>query len=157
MPNARKLDRFLSMGDICREFSVTSRAIRFYEEMGLLEPQRRGTTRVFTNRERTRLQMILAGKRMRLPIRDIADILALRDPDDGNLAQSRTALEKLNHQRSLLLRERDNLEDAMEAVAQACEVLEKQLRRADAQAGTAAPLSHADAPNRRLSASTGAR
>lgn len=133
MANLRQPERLQAIGEICREFAVTSRAVRFYEEMGLLEPRRKGTARLFGNRERARLTLILAGKRMRLSIRDIADIFALRDEGDGNAVQSRAALDIFRRQLKMLLRQREDLDDALEVLQQSCEALEEQLRHAPAE------------------------
>ncbi|MDP1632706.1 MAG: MerR family DNA-binding transcriptional regulator [Caulobacter sp.] len=124
MASPGKLDRSQPIGEICKEFSVTPRAVRFYEDMGLLAPRREGVTRMFSRREKARLRMILTGKRMRLSIRDIADILSLRDEDDGNEVQRHAALELFRRQLDLLLRQRAEIDEAMEMLRQACETLE---------------------------------
>ncbi|MFZ4604917.1 MAG: MerR family transcriptional regulator [Caulobacter sp.] len=140
------MERTQTIGEIHREFGVTPRAVRFYEEMGLLEPRRQGAMRLFGDRERARLRMILAGKRMLLPIRAIAGILALRDEDDGNAAQSRTALDIFRRQLDVLQRRREDLEEAAETLHQACETLEGQRRHAPARADAVIPLKRSGEP-----------
>ncbi|MDB5430877.1 MAG: transcriptional regulator [Caulobacter sp.] len=152
MANLRQPERIQAIGEICREYAVTSRAVRFYEEMGLLEPRRQGTVRLFGNRERARLRLILAGKRMRLSIRDIADIFALRDEGDGNAIQSRAALDIFRRQLNVLARQREDLDEAVEVLQQSCEALEEQLRHAPAEVDAAAPRRRPGEP-----ASAGAR
>ncbi len=67
---------FLFIGDMAREFGVSLRALRFYEERGLLHPSRRGTTRLYSNRDRSHLQMILKGKQLGFSLSEIREILA---------------------------------------------------------------------------------
>ena len=76
-----------SIGDLSREFDVTPRTIRFYEDRGLLAPQRRGQNRVYTPRDRTRLKLILRGKRLGFSITEIGEILDLYDAPDGEQSQ----------------------------------------------------------------------
>ena len=76
-----------SIGDLSHEFDVTPRTIRFYEDRGLLAPQRRGQNRVYTPRDRTRLKLILRGKRLGFSITEIGEILDLYDAPDGEQSQ----------------------------------------------------------------------
>lgn len=76
--------RLFSIGDVAREFGVSLRALRFYEDRGLLQPHRRGTTRLYADRDRSHLQMILKGKQLGFTLSEIRDILAARnDATDG--------------------------------------------------------------------------
>ncbi|MBK8085565.1 MAG: MerR family transcriptional regulator [Devosia sp.] len=83
-PESENRDLF-AIADLAREFGISTRAIRFYEAKGLLNPERVGGTRVFRRRDRARLMLILRGKRLGFSLRDISDYLSLYD------AQSRTA------------------------------------------------------------------
>ena len=71
------------------ELGITTRAIRFYEDKGLIEPQRIGTTRVYTRREVARMQLILRGKRLGFSLREINDFLDLYDADPDHAEQVR--------------------------------------------------------------------
>ena len=79
------------ISDLAEEFEVTPRALRFYEEKGLLTPARRGQTRLYSQADRTRLKLLLRGKRLGLSLDESADIIGMYDPVSGNRAQ----LEKL--------------------------------------------------------------
>jgi DNA-binding transcriptional MerR regulator len=87
-PEPENRDLF-AIADLAREFGISTRAIRFYESKGLLNPDRVGGTRVFRRRDRARLILILRGKRLGFSLRDISDYLSLYD------AQSQTAQVKL--------------------------------------------------------------
>ena len=70
-----------AIADLAREFGISTRAIRFYETKGLLNPERVGGTRVFRRRDRARLILILRGKRLGFSLRDISDYLSLYEAD----------------------------------------------------------------------------
>ena len=74
-----RFNEVMTVTELARETGVTARAIRFYESKGLLHPQRAGTTRIYTHRERGRLQLILRGKRLGFSLTDIGDYLNLYD------------------------------------------------------------------------------
>lgn len=74
---------------MAKELGITSRAIRFYEDRGLIEPQRVGTTRVYTRREFARMQLILRGKRLGFSLKEIKQFLDLYDADPDHVEQMR--------------------------------------------------------------------
>lgn len=99
-------ERLLTVTELADELGVTARAIRFYESKGLLEPQRAGTTRVYTRRDRARLQIILRGKRLGFSLSHIKKYLDLYDADPRHAGQlvhllrgARQRIEELEHQR----------------------------------------------------------
>ena len=86
----------MTVTELARETGVTARAIRFYESKGLLNPQRAGTTRIYTHRERGRLQLILRGKRLGFSLSDIGDYLNLYDADPTQQDQIMLLLAKVD-------------------------------------------------------------
>ena len=91
-----------AIADLAREFGISTRAIRFYETKGLLNPERVGSTRVFRRRDRARLILILRGKRLGFSLRDISDYLSLYDADRTHRAQVSLLMEMVD-QRMLSL------------------------------------------------------
>ena len=85
-PESENRDLF-AIADLAREFGISTRAIRFYEAKGLLNPERVGATRVFRRRDRARLMLILRGKRLGFSLRDISEYLSLYDADRTQRAQ----------------------------------------------------------------------
>lgn len=83
-----------TIGELAAEFSLSPRAIRFYEDQGLIAPQRAGTTRVYTKRDRARLQLILRGKRLGFSLSDIGEFLNLYDADRSRRRQMALTLER---------------------------------------------------------------
>ena len=86
---------FYSVSELALEFGLTARAIRFYESKGLVSPQRVGTTRVYTHRERSRLKIILRGKRLGFSLSDIKEYLDLYDMDSARRNQHQLLLKKV--------------------------------------------------------------
>jgi DNA-binding transcriptional MerR regulator len=82
-----------SIGELCDEFDVTARALRFYEDEELISPERRGTQRLYTDRDRARLAWILRGKRVGLSLAEIKELLDLYDIGDGRRMQRLKTIE----------------------------------------------------------------
>lgn len=95
-----------------REFGVTARALRYYEEQGLLAPDRRQQVRVYTHRDRVRLQLVLKGRKAGLALREIRELLDTYDRD-GVAAQMAMALPRLKAQLAALVSQRDELDAAI--------------------------------------------
>src|SRR4030095_14686892 len=83
-----------SIGELCDEFGVTARALRFYEDEALIAPERRGTQRLYTDRDRPRLPWILRGKRVGLSLADIKELLDLYDIGDNRRTQRLKTIER---------------------------------------------------------------
>jgi len=84
-----------TIGELADQFGITTRAIRFYESRGLISPQRKGTNRSYSKRDRARLMLILRGKNLGFSLEDIAEYLALYDSDPGQQAQTKLLLDKV--------------------------------------------------------------
>ena len=91
-----RFNEVMTVTELARETGVTARAIRFYESKGLLHPQRAGTTRIYTHRDRGRLQLILRGKRLGFSLTDIGDYLNLYDADPTQQDQIMLLLAKVD-------------------------------------------------------------
>ena len=102
-----------SIAELAQEMDITTRTIRFYEDKGLLRPTRRGQQRVYSRADRTRLKLVLRGKRLGWPLDDIREMIELYDTPDGERKQLEVMLRKLDHSRSVLLQQRDDVERAL--------------------------------------------
>lgn len=122
-------DITFTITDLAREFDLTTRAIRFYEDQGLLRPQRLGRNRVYTNRDRVRLKLTLRGKRLGLSLSEIRELLDMYDAAKGGRGQLERFLEVLQKRRSALEQQREDIEAVLGEVSrfeQQCrELLEK--------------------------------
>ena len=106
-------DRTYSIGELAEEFGITSRTLRVYEEEGLLDPQREGTRRVYSERNRVRLRLILRGKRLGWSLSEIRESFDLYDSSLGEVAQLELMLEKLHQRRVTLLAQREDIDNAL--------------------------------------------
>lgn len=107
-----KADRTYTISQLAREFEVTPRALRFYEDKGLLMPRREGMNRVYSHRDRGKLQLILRGKRVGLSLIEIKEILDLYSVDQR--AQAQTALKRYKARVLALEAQREDVEAAIE-------------------------------------------
>lgn len=99
-----------SISELAREFSVTTRTIRHYEEQGLLNPRREGTNRIFSNRDRVRLKLALRGKRLGFSLSDIRELFELYDSARDEKKQLEVFLQKLEKRRAILEQQREDVE-----------------------------------------------
>ena len=102
--------RRYSIGEMCEAFAVTARALRFYEDEQLIAPERRGTTRLYTDRDRARLAWILRGKRVGLSLADIKELLDLYDVGDGRETQRLKTIERCQEQVDRLKHQRVDID-----------------------------------------------
>ena len=130
-----------SISDLAQEFALTTRAIRFYEDEGLIAPQRLGTRRVYGARERTRLKLILRGKRLGLSLVDIKEILDLYDSRQGDRPQLVKFVDALERRRLQLLQQREDIDVVLSEIT----AIEKDCRRRLARADGAAKRSRSEA------------
>ncbi|MEM7506046.1 MAG: MerR family DNA-binding transcriptional regulator [Pseudomonadota bacterium] len=106
-------DTTYSIGELCKEFDVTPRALRFYEYKELLNPIRDGQRRIFTQRDVARLKLILRGKRFGFSLAEIKDLLDLYHLNDGQVTQLAATLEAAERHRIELIGKRDELDMAI--------------------------------------------
>ena len=111
------MNDMLTITELARESGVTARAIRFYESKGLLTPRRAGTTRIYTYRERGRLQLILRGKRLGFSLTDIGEYLDLYDADPTQHDQILLLLDKVNTRIEELESQKADLDDTLKELA----------------------------------------
>ena len=102
-----------TIGEMCSDFEVTPRTLRFYEYKELLAPMREGQKRLFTNTCRARLKLILRGKRFGFSLVEIKDLLDLYDMGDGQVTQLSATLDAAERHHAELIAQRDDLNDAI--------------------------------------------
>ncbi|MFT5782271.1 MAG: DNA-binding transcriptional MerR regulator [Pseudomonas sp.] len=88
-----------SISELARELDITTRAIRFYEEQGLLTPERRGQERIYSARDKVSLKLILRGKRIGFSLAECKELIELYDPASGNHKQLQTFMQKIAERR----------------------------------------------------------
>jgi len=102
-----------TIAQVADEFGVTHRTVRHYEDLGLISPERRGTARVYHRRDRTRLGLILRGKRLGFPLEQIRTIIDLYDAPRGKRSQLEYVLAQIDDRRADLEQRRRDLDDAL--------------------------------------------
>ena len=118
-----------SISDLAREFDVTPRAIRFYEDQGLLAPRREGQRRIYNLRDRTRLKLTLRGKRLGLSLSEIRELIDMYEPGKDERPQLERFLAVLETHKASLLQQRAYLEAQLSELQVFEKRVKKQLRR----------------------------
>jgi DNA-binding transcriptional MerR regulator len=118
-----KQDAF-SISDLCAEFAVTPRALRFYEDEGLIGPERRGTQRIYSHADRARLAWILRGKRVGFSLAEIKEMIDLYDVGDGRRVQKQVTLERCRDRIQLLENQKRDIDAHIHELQQFVELLQ---------------------------------
>ena len=106
-----------TIAEVAEQFGITHRTVRHYEDLGLISPERRGTTRVYHRRDRTRLNLILRGKRLGFPLEEIRTIIDMYDEQPGEAGQLTYLLGQIGDRRAELERRRQDIEDSLTELA----------------------------------------
>ncbi|GGD74092.1 MerR family transcriptional regulator [Lacimicrobium alkaliphilum] len=121
-----------SIGELAKEFDITPRSIRFYEEQGLLSPERSGQTRIYHNKDRVRLKLILRGKRLGFSLAETKTLFNLYDSNENSLAQNEVILDMIALKRASMdqqLEDIQMLKNELEDLESRCRLELEQLTR----------------------------
>ena len=124
-PDALKRDSF-TISDLSAEFGVTPRALRFYEDEGLIAPTRVGLARIYSRRDRARLAWIMRAKNVGFSLGEIREMIDLYDLNDGRVQQRRVALERCRQRIAQMQRQQADLEAAITELSGFVRLLEQQ-------------------------------
>ena len=123
-------EQLFRIGQIAKQFGVTLRTLRFYEDKGLINPKRVGTTRLYSHRERARLKLILLGRKLGFSLRDVKQMMDLYDPEGSNFRQLKVTLEKSERQLERLEKQRESINEAIDELTAAMDVVREMLASA---------------------------
>lgn len=124
----RSSQQIFTIRDLAREFGVTARTLRFYEEKELLAPQRQGQERLYSRRDRARLKLVLMGKRVGFSLEEIRSMLDLYDLGDGRVTQLKVSYARFNERIERLKQQRQEIDEAIEAMQRASRSLAEMLK-----------------------------
>ena len=125
MQQSEKERAEFSIGELASEFDVTPRAIRFYEDHGLLAPKRAGQRRIYSPRDRTRLKLTLRGKRLGLTLAEIRELIDMYEPGRDERPQLARFLALLESHKASLLQQRSDIEAQLSEIG----AFEKRIRK----------------------------
>ncbi len=117
------------ISDLAREFGITPRTIRFWEDQGILSPQREGNKRVFARRDRPRLKMALRGKRLGLSLAEIKDLIGMYESTEDETPQLLECLRIMEKRRAALVQQREDIEAMLSEIGQFESQCQEELRR----------------------------
>ena len=126
-----------SISELAREFTITTRTIRFYEDRGLLSPDRDAHNRVYHSRDRVRLGLILRGKRLGFSLREVAEMLDMYDAPEGEAGQVRYFVAQMRARRDILMEQRADIDNVLVELVELEERCQEILAREEPAAGPA--------------------
>ena len=118
-----------AISDLAREFDITPRTIRFWEDQGILAPQREGNKRIFTRRDRARLKMALRGKRLGLTLAEIKDLIGMYNSTEDETPQLIKCLSVMEKRRQALEQQREDIEAVLAEIGQFEALCQQELTR----------------------------
>ncbi len=121
-------ERLFSIGQVCEEFGLTARALRFYEDEQLISPERRGTQRLYSERDRARLAWILRGKRVGFSLATIREMVDLYDVGDQRETQRMVTLERCRERVETLIRQRIDIDATLKELQDFIALVDRQTK-----------------------------
>lgn len=118
-----------TISDLAREFGITPRTIRFWEDQGLLSPEREGNKRIFTRGDRARLKMALRGKRLGLSLAEIKDLIGMYNSTEDETPQLLECLRIMDKRRAALEQQREDIEAMLAEIGQFESLCREELQR----------------------------
>jgi DNA-binding transcriptional MerR regulator len=126
---------FGRIGELAKQFGITLRTLRFYEDKGLISPKRDGAMRLYSRRDKARLKLILLGRKVGFSLREVKQMLDLYEPSGNNVRQLKVTLEKSEKQLARLEKQRDHIDDAIRELTGAIEIVRADLAQRTSESG----------------------
>lgn len=116
-----------TISELAKEFGVTTRTIRFYEEKGLIQPLRDGQRRLYTPADRVRIKLILRGKRIGMTLQESVDLIDMYDPSRNNAQQLNSLIDRIAVRRDRLLQQKKDIDDMLAGLDEVQNLCQKAL------------------------------
>ncbi len=116
-----------TISELAREFGVTTRTIRFYEEKGLVSPRREGQKRLYNNADRVRIKLILRGKRIGMTLDESVEVIDMYDPEHNNTDQLHSLINRVQEKRERLLQQQRDINDMLQGLDEVQALCEQSL------------------------------
>lgn len=116
-----------TISELAREFGVTTRTIRFYEEKGLVSPRREGQKRLYTPADRVRIKLILRGKRIGLSLDESVEVIDMYDPEHNNTEQLNSLIKRVQEKRERLLQQQRDIQEMLRGLDEVQSLCERSL------------------------------
>ena len=107
-----------TISELSREFGITTRTIRYYEEKGLIHPRREGQTRLYSTADRVRIKLLLRGKRIGMTIEECVSVIDLYDPNNNNATQLQALVATVQERRAALLQQKADIDDTLSSLGE---------------------------------------
>lgn len=122
-------EKTYTISDLAKEFGVTTRTIRFYEEKGLVTPLREGQKRLYSPADRVRIKLILRGKRIGMTLQECVDFIDMYDPEHNNDDQLHSLIDDVKHRREKLQQQKKDIDDMLSGLEEVQALCEAALTR----------------------------
>lgn len=118
-----------TISELAKEFGVTTRTIRFYEEKGLISPLREGQKRLYSNADRVRIKLIMRGKRIGMTLQECVDFIDMYDPEHNNAEQLHLLINDVKSRREQLLQQKKDIDDMLAGLDEVQDLCEASLKK----------------------------
>ena len=121
-------DKTYTISELAKEFGVTTRTMRFYEEKGLLNPRREGQKRLYSAADRVRIKLILRGKRIGMSLDECVEVIDMYDPEHNNSDQLHSLIDKINFRSALLEQQKKDIDEMLAGLKEVRNICQSALK-----------------------------